>query len=38
MIAWYDRSLSWDRVHLNRAGVGKYMPLVAKDVQAALGK
>ncbi|HEV8000902.1 MAG TPA: hypothetical protein VGP63_13545 [Planctomycetaceae bacterium] len=37
-LLWYDPSLSWDRVHLNAAGVAKFMPVVAKDVQAALKK
>lgn len=34
----YDPALCWDQVHLNAAGVEKFMPLVAKDVQAVLGK
>ena len=32
----FERSLMWDSIHLNAAGVEKFMPLVAKDVQATL--
>jgi hypothetical protein len=32
----YDRPFMWDNVHLNRRGVEKFMPLVAKDIQSAL--
>jgi hypothetical protein len=28
----------WDAIHLNAAGVAKFMPIVAKDVQSVLGK
>jgi hypothetical protein len=35
-LQWYDPALSWDRVHLNAAGVEKFMPVVAKDVQSVL--
>jgi hypothetical protein len=35
--AW-NRDLMWDAIHLNAAGVAKFMPLVAKNVQAALKK
>jgi lysophospholipase L1-like esterase len=28
----------WDGIHLNAAGVEKFMPVVAKDVEAVLGK
>jgi hypothetical protein len=34
----YDQSLMWDSIHINAAGVGKFMPTVARDVQAALGR
>jgi hypothetical protein len=37
-LQWYDVALSWDRVHLNVAGVEKFMPVVARDVKAALSK
>jgi len=37
-LLWYDPLLSWDRVHLNAAGVANFMPVVAKDVQVALKK
>jgi hypothetical protein len=33
---WYDGALCWDHSHLNTDGVAKFMPVVAKDVQAAL--
>jgi hypothetical protein len=38
VLVWYDFSLSWDRVHLNNAGVEKFMPLVAKDVERLLAE
>jgi hypothetical protein len=38
ILLWYAPSLSWDRVHLNAAGVEKFMPVVAKDVRAALSR
>ena len=34
----YDQSLMWDSIHINAAGVGKFMPTVARDVQAAIGR
>jgi len=34
----YDSPLMWDCLHLNAAGVEKFMPVVAKEVQAVLGK
>jgi hypothetical protein len=37
IIAW-DRDAMWDGLHLNARGVDRFMPVVAKDVQAALGK
>jgi hypothetical protein len=37
-LLWYDTNKMWDHVHLNRAGVEQFMPLVAHDVQAALAK
>jgi hypothetical protein len=37
IIAW-DREMMWDGLHLNSRGVEAFMPVVAKDVQAALGK
>jgi hypothetical protein len=36
-LAW-DRELMYDFQHLNAAGVAKFMPIVAKDVQSVLGK
>jgi hypothetical protein len=37
-LLWWDPLLSWDRIHLNVSGVEKFMPVVAKDVEAALAK
>jgi hypothetical protein len=34
----FERRFMWDAFHLNAAGVEKFMPVVAKDVQTALGK
>jgi hypothetical protein len=34
----YDQSLMWDSIHINADGAGKFMPTVARDVQAALGR
>jgi hypothetical protein len=34
----YDRQFMWDPIHLNAAGVEKFMPVVAKDVEAALAR
>ncbi|HEV3304303.1 MAG TPA: hypothetical protein VG055_31930 [Planctomycetaceae bacterium] len=34
----YDQSLMWDSIHINAAGVGKFMPSLARDVQAAFGR
>jgi hypothetical protein len=36
IILAYETSRMWDPVHLNLAGVEKFMPVVAKDVQEAL--
>ncbi len=33
-----DDEFMWDAVHLNAAGVARFMPIVAKDVQEALEK
>jgi hypothetical protein len=33
-----DRDEMWDGLHLNARGVEAFMPVVAKDVQAALGR
>jgi hypothetical protein len=38
LILPYDQSLMWDSIHINAAGVGKFMPTFAKDVLAALGR
>ena len=38
IVVTYPHELMWDPLHLNAAGVAKFMPLVAKDVQAALKK
>ncbi len=35
VIAW-DREVMWDAIHLNRAGVERFAPLVAEDVQTAV--
>jgi hypothetical protein len=35
---FYDDRIMWDALHVNRLGVEKFTALVAKDVQAALGK
>jgi hypothetical protein len=37
-VLWYAPSLSWDGIHLNAAGVEKFMPVVAADVKSALGR
>ncbi len=34
----FERRFMWDAFHLNAAGVEKFMPVVAKDVQTVLGK
>jgi hypothetical protein len=34
----YARQFMWDAIHLNAAGTEKFMPTVAKDVQAALAR
>jgi hypothetical protein len=36
MILTYEPRLMLDAIHLNLEGVNKFMPVVAKDVQAAL--
>jgi len=36
LIIGYPPELMWDGIHLNAAGVEKFMPIVAKDVQAVL--
>jgi hypothetical protein len=38
VLQWFTPELSWDRVHLNAAGVERFMPVVAKDVQAVLAE
>ncbi len=38
LIVAYPHELMWDSIHLNAAGVAKFMPIVAKDVQAALAE
>jgi hypothetical protein len=35
IMAW-ERPLMWDCLHLNAAGVARFMPIVAKDVEHAL--
>ena len=37
-VLWYDPELLWDSLHLNAAGVEKFMPVVAKDFESVLGK
>jgi hypothetical protein len=34
----YDSALMWDAFHVNAAGIAKFAPLIAKDVQSALGE
>jgi hypothetical protein len=36
IVAW-DRSLKWDSMHLNSAGVDRFMPTVGNEVRAVLG-
>jgi hypothetical protein len=36
VVAW-DRSLMWDSMHLNAAGVDRFMPTVANEVHMVLG-
>ncbi len=36
LVTPYDASLMYDSIHLNAAGVAKFMPVVATDVQATL--
>jgi hypothetical protein len=38
LLSWFPPELMYDNIHLNRAGVEKFTPIVAKDVQAALAK
>jgi hypothetical protein len=38
IVVVYDRPLMWDEIHLNSAGIEKFLPAVAKDLQAVLGK
>jgi len=38
IVVVYDSPLMWDAIHLNSAGVEKFLPVVAKDVQAVLDK
>jgi hypothetical protein len=35
---FYGEAFMWDALHLNAAGVEKFMPLVAKDVEQALSR
>jgi hypothetical protein len=37
VLAW-DRDVMWDCLHLNAAGVARFMPIVAKDVQQAIAR
>jgi hypothetical protein len=34
----YEQRFMWDNIHLNAAGVEKFMPVVSKDVEAVLKK
>ena len=36
LILTYDQALMWDSIHLNAAGVAKFMPTLAKEVQGEL--
>jgi hypothetical protein len=36
LLSGYEAALMYDSIHLNAAGVEKFMPLVAKDLRAAL--
>jgi hypothetical protein len=36
ILLWYNASLCWDAVHLNTAGLEKFMLTVAADLRAAL--
>lgn len=38
IVVVYDRPLMWDEIHLNSAGIEKFLPDVAKDLQAVLDK
>jgi hypothetical protein len=38
LLLWYEPRLMWDRIHPAAAGAREFTALVAKDVQAALGK
>jgi lysophospholipase L1-like esterase len=38
IVLTYEPKFMWDGIHLNAAGVEKFMPVVAKDVEAVLGK
>jgi hypothetical protein len=38
IVVVYDAPLMWDCIHLNSAGVEKFLPVVAKDLQAVLKK
>jgi hypothetical protein len=38
LVVVYDAPLMWDAIHLNSAGVEKFLPVVAKDLQAVLNK
>jgi hypothetical protein len=35
IVAW-EREVMWDALHLNARGVARFMPIIARDVQAAL--
>jgi hypothetical protein len=37
-LLWYDWTLCWDAYHVNSAGVAKFTPIVATEVQALLAK
>jgi hypothetical protein len=38
IVVVYDGPLMWDSIHLNSAGVEKFLPVVAQDLQAVLDK
>jgi hypothetical protein len=38
IVVGYEREFMWDGLHLNAAGVARFMPLVAADVEDALRK
>lgn len=38
VVASYEPRFMWDAIHLNAAGVARFMPVVARDVQQALDR